>query len=117
MATRKRKSVTIRPHLVLRLRKGWSFQAAARCFSKEDHDPVRPGADLPKYTRILIQAPELARKRTRTAAEDELARGIQIVPPKRVPPARLLKRVQAWPCVKKAWVAPEVSPAAVTSPR
>ncbi len=117
MATSKRKHVTPRPHLVLKLRKGWTFDSAARCFSKSGHDPVRPGADLPKYTRIKPQVPSLARKRTRTAAEDDLARGIQIVPPRGVSPAKLLKHVEAWPCVEKAWVSPEVSPAEVTSPR
>jgi hypothetical protein len=53
----------------------------------------------------------MARKRKRTAAEDELARGIQIVPPKGTPPGRLLKRVRSWPCVEKAWVAPTPAPA------
>lgn len=80
---------------------------------------MRPGADLPKFTRITYQVPAMARKRRRTASEDELARGIQIVPPQAVPPARLLKRVQAWPCVEKVWVSPTVSSPSgvVNSPR
>ena len=113
MPSRKRKLHSDRPHLVLRLRRGWTYDSGLRCFCLEDHDPFRPGADLPKYTRIAFQVPAMARKRKRTAAEQELARSIQIVPPKGVRPERLLKRVQSWPCVEEAWVAPTPSPAVV----
>ncbi len=112
MAPRKRKPVSGRPHLVLRLRKGWTYEPSSRRFLTEDQGSFHPGADLPKYTRIAFQVPAMARKRNRTPAEDELARSIQIVPPKEVPPERLLKRLQSWPCVEKAWVAPMPSPAA-----
>ncbi len=111
MGTRKPRPVAGSPHVVLRLRKGWAFDRGRRCFQKEGEDRVQPGEDLPKYTRIAHQVPAMAKKRRRTPAEDELARGIQIVPPKGVSPSRLLKRVQAWPCVEKAWVAPTPSPA------
>jgi hypothetical protein len=98
-----------RAHLALRLRKGWSYDPSARCFRKEGCERVRPGADLPKYTLIRLQIPTLARKRDRTPEEDNLARGIQILLP---PGSRLqtvLKRVGAWPCVEKVWIAPEPS--------
>lgn len=112
----RRKPGSIRPHLVVKLRQGWTLEPGRRRFKKAGHEPVYPGADLPKYTRITFQVPEMARKRSRTEAEDELARLIQIVPPRRVPPAQVLERVQAWPFVEKAWVAPDVSPAAIASP-
>jgi hypothetical protein len=80
-------------------------------FTKKGQDPIRPRADLPKFTRIAFQVPAMARKRKRTPAEDELARSIQIVPPKGVPLGRVLTRVRSWPCVEKAWVAPTPSPA------
>ena len=111
MAPKRSKPGSGRPHLVLRLRKGWTYDQASRRFSKEGRDPFRPGTELPKYTRIALQVPAMARKRRLTPAEDELARGIQIVPPKGVSLSRLLRRVQSWPCVEKAWVAPRVSPA------
>jgi hypothetical protein len=114
MVTNKRKGPTIRSHLVVRLREGWTFTAGSRRFTKEGHAPVCPGDDLPRYTRIRFQVPELARKRRRTKAEDELARGIQIVPPKDVPPDELLELVRSWPCVEKAWVSPEISPPSIS---
>lgn len=111
MAPSKRKTVHGRPHLILRLREGWTYVPSSRRFVKGDEASFRPGVDLPKYTRIRFQVPELARRRRRTAAEDELARSIQIVPPKKVRPERLLKRLEAWPCVEKVWVAPVPAPA------
>jgi hypothetical protein len=94
---------------VLRLRKSWSYDPRARSFRKEGVEPFRPGGDLPKYTRIQLQIPALARQRERTAAEDDLARGILIVPPRGAHLRGVLERVVAWPCVQKAWIAPEPS--------
>ncbi len=113
MAPSKRKSVSDRPYLVLRLRKGWSYEPQSRRFVKDNRDPFLPRADLPKYTRIKFQVPAMARKRKRTSAENELARSIQIVTPKSVAPERLLKRLQSWPCVDKVWIAPTPSPASL----
>ncbi len=111
MVKNKGKSVVGRPHLVLRLRKGWTYEPKSRRFVRGELDRFDPGPDLPKYSRIRFQVPDMAHKRRRTPAEDELARGIQIVPPKSVQPGRLLKRLQSWPCVEKAWIAPEVATA------
>ena len=111
MAPSKRKPVSGRPYLLLRLREGWSYEPQSRCFVKDNRDSFHPRSDLPKYTRIRFQVPAMARKRKRTSAEDELARSIQIVTPKSVPPERLLKRLQSWPCVDKVWIAPTPSPA------
>ena len=106
---RRRRAQAPRPHLVLRLRKGWSYDPRARCFRKEGCEPVRPGGDLPKNTRIQLQIPALARQRKRTPEEDDLARAIQVVPPRGAQLKRVLSRVSAWPCVEKGWVAPEPS--------
>jgi hypothetical protein len=104
---KRRRKATPRAHLVLRLRKGWRYDARARCFRKQGCDPVRPRPDLPRYTRIQLQVPTLARKRRLTAAEDALARSLQVVPPRGSRLQTLLARVEAWPCVEKAWVAAE----------
>lgn len=113
MAARRLRRGAERPHLVVRLRKGWSYDASRRRFSKRGEEPVVPvpGTDLPKFTRIRFQIPALARKRRRTEAEDELARGVQIVPPADTSLARLVRRIQKWPCVESAWVAPTPEPA------
>ena len=100
-----------RKHVVLRLHKGWSYNPDRRCFFKAGQEPFFPGEDLPKYTRIKFQVPSMARKAKRSEAEDELARGIQIAPPGDEPLAKLLQRIQAWPCVEKAWISPDVYPA------
>jgi len=98
-----------RPHIVLRLRTGWSYDPRARCFRKEGAEPFRPAADLPKHARIALQVPALAGKRDRTPDEDALARGLQLVPPAGTRLPALLERVAAWPCVETAWIAPEPS--------
>jgi hypothetical protein len=107
MATKRRRSRRARPHLVLRLRKGWSYDPSARCFRKKGCEPVQPGGDLPKYTRIQLQTPALASRRSLAPEEDDLARGIQLVPPRGARLQRVLARVTDWPCVEKAWIAAE----------
>ena len=102
--------MTGRPYIVLRLKKGWAYDRPARRFVRKSEE-FRPRTDLPKYTRILFHVPALAKKRKRTSPEDELARMMQILPPKGTRLKPLLKRVQAWPCVEKAWEAPSPVPA------
>lgn len=98
--------------MVLRLRKGWSYDSERRRFFKSrEKKTFLPRNDLPKYTRIRLQVPSMAAKSARSEAEDELARGIQIIPPRGITLSRLLKRIQAWPCVEKAWISPDVEPA------
>lgn len=116
MAPQKRKRASIRRHLVLQLRKGWTYESRPRRFVTADRDFFDPRADLPKYTRIRFQVPAMAKKTKRSPAEDELARNIQIVPPGNVPTEQLLERLRSWPCVEKAWIAPTPSPAALTRP-
>jgi hypothetical protein len=99
-------------HVVLRLRTGWTYDPDRRRFSKAGGELFLPSKDLPKNTRIKYQVPSMAKKSKRSQAEDELARGIQIVPPRDESLARLLKRIQSWPCVENAWISPELHPAA-----
>lgn len=101
-------------HIVVRLERGWSFDRPGRRFVHADERVFRPGEDLPKFTRILWQVPELASKSHRSEAEDRLARGLQLVPPRGTPLDEMLDRVRRWPCIEKAWVAPGVRAA---SPR
>ena len=98
-------------HVVLRLRTGWTYDPDRRRFSKAGGESFLPSKDLPKYTRIKYQVPSMSRKGKRSQAEDELARGIQIVPPRDEPLAKLLKRIQSWSCVENAWISPELHPA------
>ena len=111
-----------RPHLVIRLKKGWMWDASRRHFKNVDGQTLQTIADLPRYTRILQQVPSMAKRKPKTKAEDELARGIQIVPPKSILAKltssreikffnELVEVVSAWPCVEKAWVSPKLAPA------
>ncbi len=100
-----------RRHLVLQLRQGWTYDSRSRRFIKNKQDAFRPGDDLPKYTRIQFQVPAMARKRERTPVEDDLARLVQVVPPKAAEINRLRERLESWPCVEKVWVAPAPLPA------
>ena len=117
MSQSKRKTGPPRQHIVLRLCKGWTYDSRARQFCKKGEQPFRPGTELPKYTRIAVQIPSTARKRKRSAVEDELARGLQVVPPKGASATDVLACVREWPCVEKAWVAPEPVPATSAPPR
>ena len=93
-----------RSHIVLRLKAGWRFERARRRFVHDDGAVFYPQSDLPKYTRILFQVPDLLCEQVRTADEDLVARGLQVVPPGGKSAVRLLKRIERWPCVKLAWI-------------
>ena len=116
IARRKRRRTSARDHLVVRLRQGWTYEPKKRRFVAAGEAPFSPRADLPKYTRIKFQVPAMAKKRDRSPAEDELARSIQIVPPKSARTEPLLKQLESWPCVEKAWIAPSPSPAVAARP-
>ena len=111
VAGRHKRGASARDHLVVRLRQGWTYEPERRRFVATGEAPFSPRADLPKYTRIKFQVPAMAKKRVRSPAEDELARSIQIVPPKKARTEPILRQLQSWPCVEKAWIAPEVVPA------
>jgi hypothetical protein len=111
-----RDHLSARDHLIVRLRQGWTYEPKRRRFVATGENPFSPRADLPKYTRIKFQVPAMAKKRDRSPAEDELARGIQIVPPKNVPTEPILRQLQSWPCVEKAWIASTPSAAARARP-
>ena len=115
MATRKDKP-TATPHIVLRLHKGWQYEDKSGQFENGDEPSFDP-KDLPKESRILLQVPSLAKEKDRSESEDELARGIQVVPPGGTSVDELLAQIREWPCVEKAWVAPAPVPAKGWSPR
>ena len=117
VARRRTRRASPRDHLVVRLRQGWTYEPKKRRFVASGEAPFSPRADLPKYTRIKFQVPAMAEKRDRSPAEDELARSIQIVPPKSARSAPLLEQLESWPCVEKAWIAPSPSAAAATPSR
>lgn len=98
-----------RAHLVLRLKKGWTYDPGRRCFFNKGGQSHQPGSDLPKYSRIRFQVPAMAKRPNRTSAEDQLARGVLIVPPQGNSLEDLLPLISNWPCVEKVWVSPGVS--------
>ena len=100
-----------RPHLVVQLEPGWSYDATHRAFVSADGRKVSPRGDLPKGSRILPAAPTLAGRpaASLSAAEEDLARYIQIVLPAGEDPAAYRAAVAGWECVADVQLPPKVS--------
>lgn len=104
-------SSRIRTPVNIKLEPGWRFDPDRRVFVSGAGGLVTPGVDLPKRSRIVPTVPGLASsdEATLSPAERDLSRHVQVILPRGEPPERYLDAIRAWPCVKQANVAPEVS--------
>jgi hypothetical protein len=100
----------VRPHLVGKLRDGWSYDPAVAAFVAADGRRFIPRAVLPKGTTIVHMTPDLARApmRSLSPAERELARYIQIVLPRAKNPGAYLARLAAWECLAEVRLPPDI---------
>ena len=101
----------VRPHLVIKLKKDWTYSLSSRAFTKKGNPTFSPWEELPRNTRIQPLNQDLARAEAHSLSppERELARTYHIVFPKQVVPADYLAVVQTWPSIEEAWLPPEVS--------
>jgi hypothetical protein len=100
----------IRPHLVLRIKTGWHYDAERRRFVSSKGDQVIPKRDLPKWTRIVPMIPDLAGKSAaRLSPEDRnLARYFHILLPRGSKPRTYLNRVKGWVCAEEVTLPAEI---------
>jgi hypothetical protein len=101
----------MRPHLVLKLRPGWRFDARANAFVDARGRSCPAPEDLPAGTKFLPVSPTLQRKHTGklSAPERDLVRYFQIVLPTGADPRAYLDAMRRWPCATEVTLPPIVS--------
>jgi hypothetical protein len=101
----------LEPHLRVRLKPGWRWDARRRRFVSAAGGEAAPSEDLPPGSKIVPVAPGLAEAAPGSLSPDEdlLARHLQVILPHGADPAALLPRVRRWECVEKAEPPPEIS--------
>jgi hypothetical protein len=99
------------PHLVVRLKARWRYDSRHRRFVSATGNEFSLRGQLPKRTRITPTAPDLARRAPERLSPEErdLARYVQLVPPKPSNAKDLLAQVRRWPCVESAQLSPTIS--------
>jgi hypothetical protein len=101
----------LRPHLVMKLKSGWRFDADANAFVDARGRRCAQTDQLPTGTTLQPVSPTLQRKRAArlTAAERDLVRYFQIVLPAGADPRVHLDAVSGWPCAAEVRLPPIVS--------
>lgn len=89
----------IKPHLVVKLKKGWRFEDKRKAFVSPRGREVTLSDDLPRGSKIVYMVPELAKKKSLTGDEKNLARYVHVILPKGKSPADYLPTVGKWACV------------------
>lgn len=97
--------------LSLKLKTGWRFDENACAFVSAGGERVALAAQLPAGSRIVPTAPAVAKVKPaqRSAAEQELARHLQLLLPPGADPDACLRLVSAWDAVETATRPPQVS--------
>ncbi len=105
--------IEVSPHLIVVLKPGWSFNAKTRRFTSESGESFSVKGQLPKYSRIGYQIPDLAEQAQESLSEDEalLARYMHIRLPKKFDPLEYLPAIEEWECVEEVQSQRDVQPA------
>ncbi len=115
----RRRPQGIRPHLVAKLRDGWTYDPSAAVFVAADGRQFQSQAKVPKGTTIVHMTPDLAcaPALSLSPAERDLARYIQIILPRGKSPSAYLPRLAQWECLAEVGLPPEIDlPASVDLP-
>lgn len=101
----------MKPHLVVKLRPGWSYDSKHRLFVTTSGKSFSPRESLPRGTRISYMVPDLAKRALKSLSRDErnLARYLQIIMPKGMDPNDYLDSVGRWDCTEEVSLPPEIS--------
>lgn len=105
--------VEVSPHLIVVLKPGWSFNAKTRRFTSESGESFSVKGQLPKYSRIGYQIPDLAAQAQESLSKDEtiLARYMHIRLPKKFDPMEYMSAIEEWECVEEVQSQRDVQPA------
>ena len=101
----------MRPHLVVKLKRGWRYDRKKRAFVSTGQKKLAPHSELPDGTRIQLMVPALADKdpQSLTTEEADLAQYVYVVLPKQARVSAHLPKVQRWECVADARIPPDIS--------
>ena len=101
----------LKPHLVVKLKDAWGFDAARCIFLTATGKKFSPREDLPKQSRIVFMTPDLAKRRPETLSKEErnLAQYLQVILPKGTDAAAYIPVVNRWECVEEVKLPPEIS--------
>jgi hypothetical protein len=102
---------SVRTPLDVKLKPGWHFDTKRRRFESDSGEKHSPRGQLPKGSRIVYKAPNLARADASSLNEHEreLRRYMQVILPPGDSPGSYLPTVRSWPSVEDATVGPDVS--------
>ena len=105
--------VEVSPHLIVVLKPGWTFLPKRKLFISATGERFSVKGQLPKYSRIRYQIPDLAEQAQESLAEDEalLARYMHIRLPKKFDPLEYLPAIEEWECVEEVQSQRDVQPA------
>ena len=105
--------VEVWPHLIVILKPGWTFMPKRRLFISTTGERFSVKGQLPKYSRIAYQIPDLAEKPRDLLSEDEslLSRYMYIRLPKKYDPLDYLPTIEEWECVEEVQSPRDVQPA------
>ena len=106
-----KKRVKTKPHLIIRIKKGWHFDEETHRFVSDQGQYLETKADLPARTRLEYRVPQLVRTSTNLLSKDEadLLRYINIMLPPGSNPPEYTVIVKKWACVEDLQLPPEVS--------
>jgi len=93
------------------LKPGWRYDSKGRVFVSDEGRRFRPGAELPKQSKIVYKVPSLARADVRklSSPERDLQRYLQVILPPGQVASEHVEAVRHWPCIAEAQVGPQVS--------
>ena len=106
-----RQPAGMKPHLVVKLKSGWSYDPKHRRFVEVRGKSLSPGKSLPDGARIVYMVPDLVTRSPESLTKDErdLARYLQILLPEGVDPSHYIDTVRQWECAEEVRLPPEIS--------
>lgn len=110
-ATRKPGGTKIAVPIDVKLKPGWHLDPRRGVLESERGERFSPRGKLPKGTRTVLKVPQASVRATtsRSRAERDLERYLQVILPPGELAADHLATVRQWPGVEAAHVAPDVS--------
>jgi len=101
----------VRVPIDAKLAAGWRYDASRRIFRSDSGEVYRPAAQLLARTKIVHKVPSLAKADASklSAAERDLQRYLQVIPPAGESLAELAELLGAWPCLESASRGPDIS--------
>ncbi len=104
------REVAQRRYLVAQLHEGWRYDRRRRRFHCQDEN-ISLREVLPRNTRVVLLAPDLAARQPGSLSRDErvLANTLNIFLPEPDTADDFLDAIQGLDCVDQAWISPEVS--------